>query len=490
MATANAWAQRPIDALAANTARDWLRIALLSAAAAGVFALVGVFALGRLPLNLYDVSFTLNWGRELIHGQVPDVQVSGASTPHPLSIASGAFAALFGGDALDAMRGLLLVAGGAVGVALLAMGRAFRSVWIGVIAAVVLMVSEPFVQATLGQATASDLPSLAAVFGALALELSRPKRGAAPLVLLAVAGLWRPEAWLLSGVYWLYLAPGRDWRSRAQLAVLALSAPLLWAFTDLLLTGNPLYSLIYTRDATEAANRPTGFTNVPAALRDTLTGYFSTPVLIGAVLGVALDLWLRRLPRLLVAAVLLTIVGFAAVGAANMPLDNRYALPTTVLAAVYFGFFTIGWREQPGGWLKRAWMGSAAVVAVLALVIAPSSLGEIAHDRHSLSAQAKIEGQLDALLKPVALRRQINSCGPLQASYRIVPILAYDLGRAPRTIATVNYGVPATGTVVEPTPGLAERLFETHAHPISSFTDNGYRVAGSNESWIVYTRCS
>ena len=321
------------------------------------------------------------------------------------------------------------------------------------------------------------------------LELSRPRRGAAPLVLLAIAGLWRPEAWLLSGVYWLYCARGRDWRARAKLAAIVASAPLLWATTDLLLTGNPLYSLIYTRDATEAANRPTGFSNVPAALRDTLTGYFSTPILVGAAFGIALDLWLRRLPRLLVVAVLMTVLAFAAIGAANLPLDDRYALPTTVLLAVYFGYFIVGWRDQPDGWIKRGWMSSSAVLAVLALVLAPSSLGAIARDKHSLSAQARVEGQLDSLLDSRALRGQINVCGQLQASYRIVPILAYDLGRGPRTIATVNYGVPDTGTVVEPTPGLAEQLFETHAHPTASFLRRGYRVAGSNDSWVVYTRC-
>jgi hypothetical protein len=33
------------------------------------------------PLNLYDVSFSLLWGRELLAGTLPNVQVFGASTP-------------------------------------------------------------------------------------------------------------------------------------------------------------------------------------------------------------------------------------------------------------------------------------------------------------------------------------------------------------------------------------------------------------------------
>src|SRR2546429_3436483 len=59
-----------------------------SALGASMLAVVVGVALGRPPLNLYDVSFSLDWGSDLVHGLVPDVQVSGAATPHPLSIAS------------------------------------------------------------------------------------------------------------------------------------------------------------------------------------------------------------------------------------------------------------------------------------------------------------------------------------------------------------------------------------------------------------------
>jgi hypothetical protein len=272
--------------------------------------------------------------------------------------------------------------------------------------------------------------------------------------------------------------------------VLALSAPVLWSATDLILTGSPLYSLTYTRESTIAANRPTGFTHVPAALTDTLTDYFSTPILIGAAAGVALDLWLRRLPRLLGVALALTVLAFTLVGAANLPLDERYALPTTVLLAVYFGFFVMGWRRQGHGWLKRVWMLTATVVAVLALILAPSNMRALARARTSLSAQAKVEGQLGSLLHPASVRKLVKGCGPIQASWRVVPILAYDLGLGPRKIITVNSGVPLQGSVVEPAPGLAAQEFEAHPNPLASFTSRGYRVAASNGSWVLYTTCS
>src|SRR5262249_2294057 len=147
--------------------------------AAALALAVGV-ALGRAPLNLYDVSFSLDWGSDLIHGLVPDVRVSGASTPHPLSILSGALAALFGASALDAVGAVLPRARGVAGVSLYGTGRLASSPGAGAFAVAVLLLSEPFLYATVGQATPSDLPSLAAVLAALACELARPRRGAAP----------------------------------------------------------------------------------------------------------------------------------------------------------------------------------------------------------------------------------------------------------------------------------------------------------------------
>ena len=75
-------------------------------------------------------------------------------------------------------------------------------------------------------------------------------------VLLALAGLLRPEAWLL-GLAWLAYA-GRG-QPRAQVlrwAALSLAAPLIWALWDLAVTGDPLWSLHGTRELAEQLERP------------------------------------------------------------------------------------------------------------------------------------------------------------------------------------------------------------------------------------------
>ena len=46
-----------------------------------------------------------------------------------------------------------------------------------------------------------DIPYMALVLWAAALEVARPRRGGAVWVLLTLAGLMRPEAWVLTGAY-------------------------------------------------------------------------------------------------------------------------------------------------------------------------------------------------------------------------------------------------------------------------------------------------
>ena len=52
---------------------------------------------------------------------------------------------------------------------------------------------------------------------AAALEAERPRRGTVVFVLLACAGLMRPEAWLLSGLYWLWCIVPATWPQRVTL---------------------------------------------------------------------------------------------------------------------------------------------------------------------------------------------------------------------------------------------------------------------------------
>jgi hypothetical protein len=97
------------------------------AVAGALVVAAGIFVgLPDTPLNLYDVSFSLLWGRELLQGTLPNVHLFGASTPHPAAILTGALAALFDADALVAMRAIVYIAAGGLVVGFIAVGRALR----------------------------------------------------------------------------------------------------------------------------------------------------------------------------------------------------------------------------------------------------------------------------------------------------------------------------------------------------------------------------
>ena len=51
-----------------------------------------------------------------------------------------------------------------------------------------------------------DISYVALIVWAIVLEVEKPRRGTAVFLLLAAAGLLRPDAWVLSGVYWLWCA--------------------------------------------------------------------------------------------------------------------------------------------------------------------------------------------------------------------------------------------------------------------------------------------
>jgi hypothetical protein len=456
--------------------------------ATGLAVAVGL-ALGRLPLNLYDVSFSLDWGSDIVHGLVPDVQVSGASTPHPLSIASGAVAALFGSSALDVMRAFLLVSTGVTGVALYRIGAIPAGRGVGVTAVGVLFLSEPFLYGTLGQATPSDLPSLAALLAALACELAKPRRGVAPLVLLSLAGLWRPEPWLLAGLYWAWAVRGQPPARKLRLGLIALSGPALWMGCDLAMTHNPLYSLTYTHESTLAAQRPTGLGRVAGTLRAVLTGYLGTPALIAALAGVALELFVHRLPRLLLALLVLTVLSFAVIGALHLPLDERYALPTTALLAVFFGHMVAGWWTLPHSLLRHVWMLAGVVAAGFVTAAVPHQLRALASDRTTFQQESAVVAELAALTHPARVRGALRACNTVATPYRVVPILAYDIGERPRTLTAQNVGIPARGTIVLPNSARAAALFETHRFLDYSLSRRGYRMLTQNASWKIWTNC-
>ena len=167
-----------------------------------VAALAGYFAFPTYPT--YDSFYALLWGRDLLHLQLPDFSVYRGPTEHPLAIAFGMLCSLFG------QGGARLMVLGSIGsfVALTAGIYRLTRLCFGTLVAVLaaaLLLSRLF-DANLAAQGYLDLTYIALIVWATALEVERPRRGTLVFVLLAAAGLLRPDAWVLSGVYWLWCA--------------------------------------------------------------------------------------------------------------------------------------------------------------------------------------------------------------------------------------------------------------------------------------------
>src|SRR3954463_4595328 len=162
----------------------------------------------------YDSYYSLLWGREALHLHLPTFDVYRAPTEHPLALLSGAALSLLGrnGDrvmVLATMASLVVLTMG-----MYRLGRAAFTPVIGLIAGALLLsrFDFPFLAAR----AYIDIPYLAFVVWAAALETERPRRGTVVFVLLACAGLMRPEAWLLSGLYWLWCIRAAPWPLRIR----------------------------------------------------------------------------------------------------------------------------------------------------------------------------------------------------------------------------------------------------------------------------------
>ncbi len=297
------------------------RIERLAAPLAILAGAVVLWMVSGVGFANYDTLYALTWGGQLARGETPQYGIPIAPTPHPLVEALGVILSPLPPGAIeDVTVALGFLALSACGWVVYRLGSAWFGRAAGALAALILLTRVPVL--SYGVRAYVDIPYLLLVLCAVLVESRRRRAGAPVLVLLALAGLLRPEAWVFSGLYWLYLAfgarqdtahepagtsgagersgqAGDGWaaqRSRLmRLALLAVAAPLVWILSDLAITGHPLWSLTNTRHTATTLDRITGIGNVPEYIPRRIGEILSPAVLIGAALGGVLSLWL--LPR-------------------------------------------------------------------------------------------------------------------------------------------------------------------------------------------------
>jgi hypothetical protein len=437
----------------------------------------------------YDGMYTLVWGRDLGHGQVPDLHAPFAPTPHPLLTLAGVVLSPFGSGAPALFQVLVIASFAVVGWAAFELGRNLFSVPVGLVFALILLTRKLLVVETL--LSSQDIPFMALVLSAAALEARERRRGMPVLVLLAAAGLIRPEAWLLSVAYLVYLLPRAPGRQRALLVAVAASAPIIWAAFDLAFTGDLLFSLHGTQTLAAQLERPrhigTGLSAAPIYLKFIL----HAPIMWGGIAGCALALTALYERSLLPAALGgLGLLAFLILSITSLPLLVRYLLIPAAMLALFFAVGMLGWLSVPrGSWPRSYLLAAAPIVLLLGVLSIPGDRRGIEDAHDWIAVQRRAQAGLHDLARSDLTKRWMRRCpGPVYLPTRgVVPLLAFwldePLDRFSSSVQEPQRGLfigpanPVIAATVQLEPGFG-------AAPPKSFD----RVGG-NGSWTLYARC-
>jgi hypothetical protein len=489
------------------------RLALWALAIAAI-ALLLRLVLGAGSVN-YDSLYALIWGRDLGHGHLPDYRVVLAPTPHPLAILVGlvlsplsshASGPVYGKGATEVAVGGAFVVLALLGWLVYRLGKEWFNAPTGLVAGLVILTREVILQD--GATVYVDIPYLVLVLAAVLVETRRSRAGWPVLALLALAGLIRPEAWAFGGLYWLWLlapsvdhplarriagdAPARSHQELAWLFALVVSAPVLWAASDLAVTGNPVFSLTSTRHTASTLGRVTGLLHTPEYIPRRIGETLRPPVLLGAAIGGVMTLWCVPRRAATGATVgIAAVVVFAALATAGLPINTRYAFLADSILCIFCGAAVFGFLMLPGGDpRRRLWMIGAAVTVLALLAYIPSERTSIRSLRSVLRTQHVADGGLRQLIADGTVG---HACGPVAVpNERVVPVLALALNRSPKQIVDAHFqGAAGRGTYLQPTGKIVGNYILDKQDPERTLPaiPAGFRLAARQGPWLVYRHC-
>jgi hypothetical protein len=451
----------------------------------------------------YDSYYQLLWGQELAHGHLPDYHVFRAPTPHPLAELVGLLLSPFGLAADRLMVLLTLV----VWIGLLWAVYRFTKHLLGTLVAAV---------AVLVMLTRTDLEFYALrgvvdiwflflVFAAAAIEVRTPRRGMPVLVLLTLAGLLRPEAWVLAGVYVLWLLPEKGIRGIWPYVLVAASAPLLWVAWDWIVTGKPLYSLTSTRETAGEFQRNRGTVAAIKSIPDYIGANEKVVNVAIGGLGALTALYvLRRRAAMPLALMAIGLVTFLAIAAAGLSVIPRYLAVPSILFNLGVALALTAWLIVPEPKrVHRLLVG----LFVLTLLVGAWRAIPYSKDFRKLHGQEIFVRQQHTTLKAIVDNPKVApllanpACRPITTpTHSAIPILRFETGIAKKAFqpsiaqarppdhgllligATFNFEPSAARS----TTGVSERSSRQwwSNYPLSTF-----KFVAGNSRWRIYKNC-
>lgn len=305
----------------------------------------------------------------------------------------------------------------------------------------------------------------------------------------------RPEAWVLAGLYWLWVAWRAPWRQRATLAALAALGPLVWMAVDLVVTGNPLFSLLYTSGSAEDLGRQRPLAELPLAVPEFFASLVKLPVLLAAVAGFGIALLLA--PRRLVMPLLLLVTGigtFVLIGLAGASVIERYLTVAALALLVFAAVFLAGFTMLERGRLRTAWMGLSAAVVVAGVIFTATQVRLDAFDAE-LSFRGAAHDDLAAVLRSPAVQKGLE-CGPLfLPNHKLVPdsrwILDAPFERAiPRSDPDAPRPRRGVALVVTSRFAIFKHAWSNEGDPpLIQVPPPGFARVATSDFYAAYARC-
>jgi hypothetical protein len=351
-------------------------------------ALAGAASLA-LPATLgYDAWAWTVWGRQLAH---LDLATTAGPSFKPLPVLTLAPLSVLGGATPVVWMGLMRACAALSLLLVYRVGARLAGPLAGAVAALSLALSADLYRtALLGSAE----PALIALtLGAVDRHMAGRRDWA--LVLVALAGLIRPEAWVVLGAYGLYL-----WVREPGLRPLAAAAvvlpPALWLGLDWIGSGDPLHASSTATSATEgsAANASVPAFEVVRRAADAVI----VPTLVLAAVGLVAAARRRDRAVLSLAALALGWIAIVAILAeVGFTGTRRYLAAPAAALCVVAGVGLAWLLEAVDG--RRARLALAGAIAALTLV--PAFL-RAREDARMLSVARSQADQRDELRRAVA----------------------------------------------------------------------------------------
>jgi hypothetical protein len=443
----------------------------------------------------YDSYYSLLWGRELVGLHALSFEAYRAPTEHPLAIAFGALLTPLGDVADRVMVAFTVVAFVVLVVGVYILAKTAFTPLVGAAAAFLLATRFDF--PFLAARGYIDIPYLAVVIWAAVIEARAPRqRPVLVLAFLAAAGLMRPEAWLMSGLYWLWLLPRASWRQRAGYAAIAAIGPLVWATVDFVVTRQPLYSLTATGDLADELGRNKGLAAVPQALYSFLIGLDKFPVFVAGGLGLLLAIVLTPKRTAMPLALFAAGIGtFTMVGVAGLSVIDRYLLVPSLCVMIFAAVFIAGWTMlREGSAWRRIWAVAATALVLFGIIFTVTHV-----NLHALDVELQFRGDshqaLEQVLSAPAVVKGLR-CGPVYVpNHKLIPDVRWILDRGRSGVlarSSDKVGEPRRGVALLVHSRIAlfkQALVTPQDDPIDNLPPAGFIRVANSSYYAAYVRC-